>query len=155
MFQVFQIFQRYVASVPCGCCKSRSGSCICCKCSFKMFYLFLSIFYLDVAYVSHMLQDYVPIISVTLVLCCNKCFHVASCKCFIKMLHMFHTHVSSVCSKCFICFRRMLHLSVSCFRRANPHFGIFYFRFWLVGQNAPSRVSRERLKTFGWSFFPF
>jgi hypothetical protein len=28
-------------------------------------------------------------------------------------LHMFHTHVVSVCSKCFICFRHMLH-SFSC-----------------------------------------
>jgi hypothetical protein len=27
---------------------------------------------------------------------------------------MFHTHVASVCSECFICFRLMLHLSVSC-----------------------------------------
>jgi hypothetical protein len=29
---------------------------------------------------------------------------------------MFHTHVLSVCSKRCICFRRMLHSSVSCFR---------------------------------------
>jgi hypothetical protein len=27
---------------------------------------------------------------------------------------MFHTHVVSVCSKCFICFRHMLHSSVLC-----------------------------------------
>jgi hypothetical protein len=31
MFQVFQIFQRYVASVSDGCCKSRSGCCTCCN----------------------------------------------------------------------------------------------------------------------------
>ena len=31
MFQVFQMFQRYVVSVLCGCCKSRSGYCICCN----------------------------------------------------------------------------------------------------------------------------
>jgi hypothetical protein len=30
------------------------------------------------------------------------------------MLHMFHTHVASICLKCFICFKCMLHLSVSC-----------------------------------------
>jgi hypothetical protein len=30
------------------------------------------------------------------------------------MLHMFHTYVASVCSKCFIRFIRMLHSSVSC-----------------------------------------
>ena len=75
-----------------------------------------SVFYLDVAYVSHMLQEYVPMISTVLVLCCSKCFHVANCKRFIWMLHMFYTYVSSVYSKCFICFRRMLHSSVSSFR---------------------------------------
>jgi hypothetical protein len=32
MFQVFQMFHMYIASVLCGCCKSRSGCCICCKC---------------------------------------------------------------------------------------------------------------------------
>jgi hypothetical protein len=54
-------------------------------------------FYLDVAYVSHMLQEYVPMVSVVSVLCCSKCYHVAccNCKCFIRMLHMFDTHVSS------------------------------------------------------------
>ena len=41
-------------------------------------------------------------------------FHVVSYKCFIWMLHMFDTHVASVCSKYFICFKRMLHSSVSC-----------------------------------------
>jgi hypothetical protein len=30
------------------------------------------------------------------------------------MLHMFHIYVASVCSKCFICFRLMLHSSISC-----------------------------------------
>ena len=49
-----------------------------------------------------------------LVLCCNKCFHVTSYKCFIWMLHVFHTYVGSVCSRCFIRFIRMLHLSVLC-----------------------------------------
>jgi hypothetical protein len=29
MFQVFQMFQRYVASISYGCCKSRSRCCIC------------------------------------------------------------------------------------------------------------------------------
>ena len=48
MFQVFHMFQKYVASVSYGCCKSGSGYCICYKC-----------FYLDVLYVSHI---------------CYKCF---------------------------------------------------------------------------------
>ena len=37
------------------------------------------VFYLDVAYVSHI-----------------------CCKCFIRMLHMFHTHAASVLSRCCI-----------------------------------------------------
>jgi hypothetical protein len=78
---------------------------VCCKLLFPMFYLFFhtyvaSVFYLDVAYVSHV-----------------------CCKCFIRMLHtvcndfqvflqMFQMHVSSVSSV----FRRILqvlHLNAS------------------------------------------
>jgi hypothetical protein len=57
MFQIFHLFQKYVASVLSGCCKSRSGCCIYCN-----------------------------------------------------------SYVTSVCSKCFICFRHMLqvcHLGVA------------------------------------------
>jgi hypothetical protein len=61
-----------------------------------------------------MLQEYIQNVSVVSVLCCNKCFHVAICKCFIWMLHMFHTHIVIICSKCFICFSSMLLLSISC-----------------------------------------
>ena len=70
MFQLFQTFQRHVAIVSYGCCKSRSGhvasiSEACCKHLFKMFYLFPDVccnrFDLDVAYVfTHMLQQYIP-----------------------------------------------------------------------------------------------
>jgi hypothetical protein len=56
---------------------------------------------------THMSQQYVPNVSIVLVLCCSKCFHVASCNCFIWMLHIFHTYIANVCSRCFICFRRM------------------------------------------------
>ena len=117
---MFQIFQRYVASVSCKCCKSRSGCCICCTCSKSMLQAFVQnissvpnvcckCFDLVVAYVSHMLQQYILNVSSVSVLCCSKYFNVASCKCFIWMLHMFHIHVASVCSKCFIYFKRMLH----------------------------------------------
>jgi hypothetical protein len=34
--------------------------------------------------------------------CCNKCF--------IWMLHMFHTHITSVLSSCYICFTHMLQV---------------------------------------------
>ena len=52
-----------------------------------------------------MLQEYARNVLDISVLCCNKSFYVASCKCFIKMLHMFRIYVVSVCSKCFICFQ--------------------------------------------------
>ena len=102
MLHMLQWLYTYVASVRSKCfiCFFRSilqvcifGCCIC---------------------FTHMLQEYVRNVSVVLVLCCNRCFHVASCNCFIWMLHMFQTHVASVCSKYFICFRHMLHSSVSC-----------------------------------------
>jgi hypothetical protein len=54
----------HVASVSCGCCKSRSGCCICCN-----------------GY-TRMLQASVPNISVV----SDEC-----CMCFIWVLHMFHT----------------------------------------------------------------
>jgi hypothetical protein len=37
------------------------------------------------------------------VFCCNKCFHIASCKCSIWMLHMF----SHICYKCIF---QMFHM---------------------------------------------
>jgi hypothetical protein len=55
-----------------------------------------------------MLQEYVRNVSVVSILCCNKCFHVASRKCFYLDVALFHIHVAGVCSKCFICFRCML-----------------------------------------------
>jgi hypothetical protein len=33
---------------------------------------------------------------------------------------MFHTHVANICSKCFICFKCMLHSSVSCCKCGPP-----------------------------------
>jgi hypothetical protein len=72
--------------------------------------------------VIHMLQEYIQNVSAVLVLCCNKCFNVASCKRFIWMLHMFYTHVASVCvsnvsSASDVCCIQVFHVaSVSCFR---------------------------------------
>jgi hypothetical protein len=84
---------------------SSAFSDVCCKCA-----------YLDVAYVSHICcKSMFEMFQLFQFLCCSKCFHVASCKYFIYMLHMFHTHIVSVCSKYFICFRFiMLHSSVLC-----------------------------------------
>jgi hypothetical protein len=42
--------------------------------------MFASVFYFDVAYFSHMLQEYVPMVSAVSVLCYSKCFHVVSYK---------------------------------------------------------------------------
>ena len=90
MFQVFQTFQRYVAIILYGCCKSRS----------VMLHI-LQVFQRHVASVSEVLF---------------KMFHlfqtyVASV--LIWMLHMFHTYVARICSKCFSCFSVMLQCMFS------------------------------------------
>jgi hypothetical protein len=93
-----QVFQMHVASI--------------CSKYFICFQTYVAIvFYLDVAYVSHiccnsMFQN----VSVVSVLCYSRWFHVASCKCyffgcFICSTHMLQVHVPSIS---FI-FRRMLH----------------------------------------------
>jgi hypothetical protein len=89
MLHILQVFQKYVAIVSYGCCKSRS----------VMLHI-LQVFQRHVACVSEVLF---------------KMFHlfqtyVASV--LIWMLHMFHTYVVRICSKCFIHFIWMLHLNV-------------------------------------------
>jgi hypothetical protein len=66
------MFQRYVASVLCRCCKSRSGCCICCKCLRGM----LQVFQRHVASV------------------CSKYFIGFRRSVSIWMLYMFHTYMS-------------------------------------------------------------
>jgi hypothetical protein len=71
------------------------------------------VFYMNVANVVRMLQDFIQIVSSVSDICC---------KCFVWLLHMFHTYVASVYSECFNYFRRMLHqvfhvAIVSCFKR--------------------------------------
>jgi hypothetical protein len=67
MFQVFQVLHMYVASVSCGCCKSRLGYCICCN---------------GYTSILRILQAFVPNILAVSDGCCT---------CFIWVLHMFHT----------------------------------------------------------------
>ena len=62
---------------------------ICCKRLFQMFHLLFQtyvasvlIWMLHICF-AHILQEYVCNVFVVSVLCCNKSFHVASCKCFI------------------------------------------------------------------------
>jgi hypothetical protein len=47
--RMFQVFQMYIVSVSDVYCKSRSGCCICCNGYTHM----LQVFYLNVAYISH------------------------------------------------------------------------------------------------------
>jgi hypothetical protein len=113
MFQLFFMFQKYAASVLYGCCKSRSGCCICCSGSTRMlsasfpivssvFWRMLQVFYLDVAYVSHVCCKVLS----GCCICCND---------FQEFLGVFAS-VSNICRKCFSCFERMLqvlHLDVA------------------------------------------
>jgi hypothetical protein len=117
MFQVFQMFSRYVASVSYGCCKSRSRCYICCNGYTRMlqasvsnvssvfqtyvacvFIWMLQVFYLDVVYVSYI-----------------------CCKYFIWMLHIFVNGFQVFCKcfgcicKCFSCFRTYVaNISYEC-----------------------------------------
>jgi hypothetical protein len=71
-----------------------------------------------------MLQEYVPIVLGVSVLCCSKCFHVIFKKvfhvCKLQVFYLDVAYVSYTCFKCcsnyFICFKRMLHSNVLCFR---------------------------------------
>jgi hypothetical protein len=86
MLQLFHVDVAYVASVSEACCKRL----------LKMFQVFL----FDVAYVSHMLQEYAPMISAVSVLYCSKRFHVASVlsRCYICFTHMFQVYILNVSS---------------------------------------------------------
>ena len=55
--------------------------------------MFASVFALDVAYVSHMLQEYVPMVLVVSILCCSS---VSCCK-----LQVFYLDVAYVSHTCF------------------------------------------------------
>ena len=122
MFQVFQLFHMYVSIVSCGCCKSRSGCCICCNGYTLMLQTFFPIshlffrckcVYLDVAYVS---------------LICCRCFYLdvayvlqwfssVSCVFFASVLDAcfkrficVHTYIASVESRCCICCTSYTHM---------------------------------------------
>jgi hypothetical protein len=83
LFQMFHLFQTYVASVSFGCCKTRSGCCIymqvflvlsyvCCKCFIVMFVM-----------ATHVFSSF------------SWCF----CKCFSyfgRMLQVFHLDIAKV-----------------------------------------------------------
>jgi hypothetical protein len=96
MFQVFQMFQRYVASVLYQYCKNRSGCCTCCC------------------------NDYTRMFQVFSCVCC-KCFHLDVAmfamvrQVFLSFFWCFAS-VSDVCCKYFRCFRCMsqvFHLNIA------------------------------------------
>jgi hypothetical protein len=101
-FRVFQMFQTYVVSVSYGCCKSRSGCCICCNGCTRM----LQAPILNVS--SVFFPTYVASVFIWML----HMFSHIRCKCFIWMLHMF-TMTSSV-FRCFCKYFRhifqMFHL---------------------------------------------
>jgi hypothetical protein len=106
MLHILQVFRRHVASVL--------------EVLFKIFRLFHSRRTLQAfrfrccTYFTHMLQQNIfQIFQPFSVLRCSTCFHVRKLQVFYLVLHMFHIHVASVCSKCFIRFIQMLHSSVS------------------------------------------
>jgi hypothetical protein len=103
MFQVFQVFHMHVASVSRGYCiychgYTRMLQVYCSKC-FSFFEHMLQVFYLNVAYVSHI---------------CYKCF-IWMLYCFTHMLQVFHLDVIAYVLQwlhtCFSwCFKRMLQV---------------------------------------------
>jgi hypothetical protein len=102
MFQLLQIFQRYVASVSYRCCKSRSGYWICCT-SYTTYDASIY-FKCFICFSRHMLQ-------VFLFGCC-VCFTCMFTSIFVRILHMccnvfsnildVFISVSNACFKCFI-----------------------------------------------------
>ena len=117
------MLQAYVSSVS-------DVSEVCCKCfrgmlqafvqnvSYVFRYMFASVFYLDVAYVLRMLQEYVPMVLAILALRCSKssCCKFASvlsrrCICFT---HMFQVYVLNVSSASDVCCIQVFHVSEGC-----------------------------------------
>jgi hypothetical protein len=101
MFQVFQTFQMYVASVLDGCYKSKSGCCICYNCCTHMlqasvpnvsavFIWMLHVFHLDVAYVAVVI---------------HVCY-----KCILQMFHLLHMYIAIVLYGCYICSSNYTHM---------------------------------------------
>jgi hypothetical protein len=94
MFQMFHLFQMYVASVLSRCCKNISECCIymhvasiCFKC-FRCFMRMLQVFHLDVAYVCNGFQVFLDIFASV----SDVCF-----KCSICLL----LYVATVAYRCF------------------------------------------------------
>jgi len=126
MLQIYVSNVSGIIEVCCSCFiwllqKQMGGCCICCKCFKDMLQEFVQ----NVSSVTdlrckrfdccicftHMLQHYVsnvlfvPVFLLQQVFSCCKLQVV-----YLDVAYVFCTHVASVCSRCFICFRRMLHV---------------------------------------------
>jgi hypothetical protein len=124
MLQVFHVdvaIDQDVASVSKVCCKHLFKNV-----SFVFRRMFASVSDLDVAYVSHMLQEYVPMILVVSVLCCSKCFHVAVVlsRCCICYTHMFQVYVPNVLFASDVCCIQVFHVSEVCSENHRPRPGL-------------------------------
>jgi hypothetical protein len=96
MFQVFQMFRRHISIVSCGCCRSRSWSCICCNNCTRMLQGFVSnvsFVFLDVC-----CKWVYPDVANVLSRCCI-CLQLF----FQVYLHVFQTHVSNVLAISYVC----------------------------------------------------
>jgi hypothetical protein len=131
MFQVFPMFQRYVASISYRYYKSRSGCCICCKCFIGMSQAFVQSvssvsdacykhFDLDVSYVPHiycksmfqMFQLFHSYIAVSIFML--QVFYLNVAYVFTHMLQVYVSNISFASDLYCI---QMFHIaSVSCFR---------------------------------------
>jgi hypothetical protein len=94
LLHMLQWLYTYVASV---CFK-------CFSCLKHMSQVYLSRYCICCSDYTYILQVYVPNVSHVSDLCCKR---------FIWMLHIFQTYVTSIYSKCFICFRHMLQMCLS------------------------------------------
>jgi hypothetical protein len=113
-FQVFEMFQRYVTGVSYGCCKSRLGCYICCKCLRGMLQSFIqNVSSISDLFCKHFLSE-----------CCT-CFttivqeyvrNVAAVSsvlsgCCIYFTHMLQSYVQNVLFASFVCCIQVFHVS--------------------------------------------
>jgi hypothetical protein len=91
IFQMFYLFQTYVASVSFGCCKTRSGCCIYMQVFPGVFIRMLQVFHLDICMFLQWLHM------------CFQVFFLVFCKCFRRILQvyqLFWEYVASVLPRC-------------------------------------------------------
>jgi hypothetical protein len=117
IFQVFQMFQRFVVSVSYRCCKSRSGCCICCNSCTRM----LQTLFPNVSYV---FRTYVASV-------------------FIWILHIFHIYVASVLSRCCVCLQWFSSVS-GVFQVFQTHISSVSFVSFLYVASVASRYFKSR-----------